>query len=242
MSSVRHRKPNRASPASLPSQLDTETEDEPRRRDELAENPFIPVLKVLILLIGINFLVSYYITSTFFWNNDFRLLRPRYRSFALLKALHQTGIPEVAQSALLQVLPKSSPILASTFFTFTFPRVFSDATLALYDGSNPDLPIYVGLNGSVYDVTENGRTYGPGGPYHHFAGRDAARAFVTGCFTTDLTHDLRGLDPVAADKDIAGWKDFFEKSARYWYVGDVFHPAITGPPPGECQGPKRSGV
>ncbi|KAK9323557.1 cytochrome b5-like heme/steroid binding domain-containing protein [Lipomyces orientalis] len=240
MSSVRHRKPYRASPASVPSQKsDTETNDE--RRDNLAENPFVPVLKVLLLLIVINFLVSYYITSTFFWNNDFRLLRPRYRSFVLLKTLHRTGIPELAQSALLQVLPKSSPIFASTFFSFTFPRVFSDATLALYDGSDPDLPIYVGLNGSVYDVTESDRTYGPGGPYHHFAGRDAARAFVTGCFTTDLTHDLRGLDPVAAGKDIAGWKAFFEKSARYWYVGDVIHEPIAGSPPGECQGPKRYG-
>ena len=27
------------------------------------------------------------------------------------------------------------------------------------------------------------------------AGRDASRAFVTGCFDTHLTHDLRGLSP-----------------------------------------------
>lgn len=27
------------------------------------------------------------------------------------------------------------------------------------------------------------------------AGKDAARAFVTGCFETHLTHDLRGLTP-----------------------------------------------
>lgn len=36
--------------------------------------------------------------------------------------------------------------------------------------------------------------YGPGGGYSFFAGRDAARAFVSGCFDTDLTHDLRGLE------------------------------------------------
>ena len=37
-------------------------------------------------------------------------------------------------------------------------------------------------------------SYGPGGSYHFFAGRDAARAFVTGCFESDLTPDLRGVE------------------------------------------------
>ncbi|ODQ70158.1 hypothetical protein LIPSTDRAFT_58042 [Lipomyces starkeyi NRRL Y-11557] len=208
MSSARYRKPYPASPTPTlrSSHPDTPTRDE-SYADEVGEHPFLGVLRNMILILVINFLLSYYITSTFFWNYDFQ----------------------------------SSPLFTSTFFTFEFPRNFSDTTLALYNGSDPALPIYVGLNGSVYDVTENSRTYGPGGPYNHFAGRDAARAFVTGCFTTDLTHDLRGLDPVAAESDIAGWKAFFEGSTRYWYVGEVIHELITGPPPGECQAPKRYG-
>ncbi|KAK9352621.1 cytochrome b5-like heme/steroid binding domain-containing protein [Lipomyces doorenjongii] len=243
MSSARYRKPYAASPAPTlrSSQPDTPARDE-LSPDEVGEHPFLGVLRNLILILVINFLLSYYITSSFFWNYDFRLLRLRYLLFVLLKTLHKTKVPELTKSVLLHVLPQSSPMFTSTFFTFAFPQNFSDATLALYNGSNPALPIYVGLNGSVYDVTENSRTYGPGGPYNHFAGRDAARAFVTGCFTTDLTHDLRGLDPVAAESDLAGWKAFFEKSTRYWYVGDVIHEPITDrPPPGECQGPKRYG-
>lgn len=47
--------------------------------------------------------------------------------------------------------------------------------------------------GRVYDVTSGRLIYGPRGSYHFFAGRDASRAFVTGCFETHLTHDLRGL-------------------------------------------------
>jgi predicted heme/steroid binding protein len=73
-------------------------------------------------------------------------------------------------------------------------RLLTETELARYDGSDPTSPIYVALDGSVFDVTSGRATYGPGGAYHHFAGRDAARAFITGCFKTHLTHDLRGLD------------------------------------------------
>ncbi|KAG5455458.1 MAG: hypothetical protein BJ554DRAFT_5121, partial [Olpidium bornovanus] len=48
-------------------------------------------------------------------------------------------------------------------------------------------------SGVVYDVTSGRSHYGPKGGYRHFAGRDAARAFVTGCFETHRTHDLRGF-------------------------------------------------
>lgn len=36
--------------------------------------------------------------------------------------------------------------------------------------------------------------YGPGGSYNFFTGRDATRAFVTGCFQEDLTPDLDGAE------------------------------------------------
>lgn len=55
------------------------------------------------------------------------------------------------------------------------------------------------VSGDVYDVSANRRIYGPGGGYGFFAGKDAARAFVTGCFKEDLTHDIRGLDPKQMD-------------------------------------------
>lgn len=38
------------------------------------------------------------------------------------------------------------------------------------------------------------QTYGPGGGYAFFAGRDATRGFLTGCFAEDLTPDLRGVE------------------------------------------------
>ncbi|KAF2874088.1 hypothetical protein BDV95DRAFT_604294 [Massariosphaeria phaeospora] len=70
----------------------------------------------------------------------------------------------------------------------------TDAELLAYDGSDGSKPIYLALNGTIYDVSANRATYGPGGSYHFFAGHDAARAFLTGCFEEDRTPDLRGVE------------------------------------------------
>jgi len=74
------------------------------------------------------------------------------------------------------------------------PVMLTDAELSAFDGTNPKKPIYVGLNGSIYDVSASAHTYGPGGSYSFFAGKDAARAFITGCFQEDITPDLRGVE------------------------------------------------
>lgn len=76
------------------------------------------------------------------------------------------------------------------------PVLLTPAELALYNGSSPDLPIYLSINHTIFDVSASPHTYGPGGSYHVFAGRDATRAFVTGCFADDTTSDLRGAEEV----------------------------------------------
>ena len=73
--------------------------------------------------------------------------------------------------------------------------------MVTYNGVDPKKPIYLALNGSIYDVSAGQKTYGPGGSYHFFAGRDAARAFITGCFQEDLTSDLRGVEAMYIPKD-----------------------------------------
>nr|XP_027065094.1 membrane-associated progesterone-binding protein 4-like isoform X2 [Coffea arabica] len=74
------------------------------------------------------------------------------------------------------------------------PRLFSAEELSFYNGSDPQLPIYLAIVGSVFDVTKGKSHYGAGGGYNHFAGRDASRAFVSGNFTGDgLTDSLQGL-------------------------------------------------
>ncbi|POY74856.1 hypothetical protein BMF94_2129 [Rhodotorula taiwanensis] len=95
----------------------------------------------------------------------------------------------------------------------TGPVVLSEAQLALHDGTQPKrYPLYLAFDGDVFDISDGGmRNYGPGGAYHQFAGKDAARAFVTGCFKTHLTHDLRGLtrDQLAARLIVENWKNFY---------------------------------
>jgi predicted heme/steroid binding protein len=66
--------------------------------------------------------------------------------------------------------------------------------LAAYDGTDEDKPIYLSINGTIYDVSAGRRIYGPGGGYHFFAGTDASRGFVTGCFAEDRTQDMRGVE------------------------------------------------
>ncbi|KAL5396022.1 hypothetical protein PMIN06_000710 [Paraphaeosphaeria minitans] len=74
------------------------------------------------------------------------------------------------------------------------PTFLTDEQLQAYDGTDPSKPIYLAINGTIYDVSISPATYGPGGSYHFFAGRDAARAFLTGCFDTDSVPDLRGVE------------------------------------------------
>ncbi|KAJ4312956.1 hypothetical protein N0V84_009674 [Fusarium piperis] len=74
------------------------------------------------------------------------------------------------------------------------PNYLTLDQLKLYDGTDPDRPLLLAINGTIYDVSNGRRMYGPGGSYHFFAATDAARGFITGCFKEDRTADLRGVE------------------------------------------------
>ncbi|KAI0878503.1 hypothetical protein GGS24DRAFT_396656 [Hypoxylon argillaceum] len=77
---------------------------------------------------------------------------------------------------------------------FRGPLYLTPAELATYDGTDETKPLYLAINGTIFDVSSNRRTYGPGGSYRYFAGVDAARSYVTGCFAEDRTADMRGVE------------------------------------------------
>lgn len=52
---------------------------------------------------------------------------------------------------------------------------YTAATLIQYNGEKNNLPIYIALDGYVYDVTAGKSFYALGGTYHNIAGKDASR-------------------------------------------------------------------
>lgn len=51
---------------------------------------------------------------------------------------------------------------------------FTLEQLKAYDGSDLSKPIYLALDGSVYDVTPGKEFYQTGGAYHSLAGKDSS--------------------------------------------------------------------
>ena len=52
--------------------------------------------------------------------------------------------------------------------------IMKEADLKKYNGSDNNLPIYIGLNGLVYDVSSGRDFYKTEGPYHYLAGKDSS--------------------------------------------------------------------
>ncbi|CAL1533881.1 unnamed protein product [Lymnaea stagnalis] len=97
-------------------------------------------------------------------------------------------------------------------------KIFTTADLKKYDGSNEKEPIYMGIKGVIFDVTEGKRFYGKGAPYNALVGIDATRAVAKMSLEPeDLTSDVTGL----ADAHLVALDETFEGTymAKYPVVG-----------------------
>ncbi|CAA7402615.1 unnamed protein product [Spirodela intermedia] len=113
----------------------------------------------------------------------------------------------------------TAALVGYTYKKPTRQRLWTTDEIVLYNGTDEGTPILLGILGSVFDVTKGRSHYGPGGGYHHFAGRDASRAFVSGNFTGDgLTDSLRGLSSVEM-KSVVDWRGFYMRT--YVFVGKL---------------------
>ncbi|MCJ1310337.1 hypothetical protein MMC25_004001 [Agyrium rufum] len=163
----------------------------------------IGVLDVLRIIGGLFLLssaLSYFVTNdSILWG-----YRPAFTVPAQITAWMVSFFPclQFAHFIRLFVSPNDYRLLMLQAFSQKGPVLLTDSELLLYNGTRPSLPIYLALNGTIYDVSTSPQTYGPGGSYHFFAGRDASRAFVTGCFQTDLTPDMRGVEEMYVPLDL----------------------------------------
>ncbi|KAI8671024.1 Cytochrome b5 heme-binding domain-containing protein [Fusarium keratoplasticum] len=194
-STLRHRKPHHEEPKPEQDQEETsesESENEggkTRSSKEIDEEdpwdgytPYVDVLRVITFLLLASCGLSYVISGgkSWFWGMK---NKPDYLTVKYYKELI-TGPVELSLPAVIPLLTPTQP--PPTYLTLD--------ELKLYDGTDPDRPLLLAINGTIYDVSNGRRMYGPGGSYHYFAATDAARGFVTGCFAEDRTADLRGME------------------------------------------------
>eukprot|EP01080_Neovahlkampfia_damariscottae_P001278 gene1278-11365_t len=103
-------------------------------------------------------------------------------------------------------------------------KEFTREELAQYDGKDENKPLYLAVKGLIFDVSKGRSHYGPNGGYHIFAGRDASRAFVTGCFDINkeecLSDKIDDFDE-RQKKDLEEWYQFYLKSEKYFLVGKL---------------------
>ncbi|KAI5467030.1 hypothetical protein BGZ63DRAFT_346126 [Mariannaea sp. PMI_226] len=170
-SELRHRKPVADEPEEkaipdIPAQKPKKKKRRPQNDDEDDYTPWVDVLRVISFLFLASCGLSYVISGgeSWWWGMKHK---PSYMTLDYWK----------------EKLKGPDP-----------PIYLTPDELLKFDGSDPELPIYIGLNGTIVDVSNGRRIYGPGGSYNVFAGVDAARGFVTGCFQEDRNPDMRNVE------------------------------------------------
>ncbi|KAK6460092.1 cytochrome b5-like heme/steroid binding domain-containing protein [Scheffersomyces coipomensis] len=101
---------------------------------------------------------------------------------------------------------------------------FTPKTLAKYNGT--DHPkIFMAVRRRVFDVSQGGSFYGPGGPYANFAGRDASRGLALNSFDleclTDINEKIDTLHNLSSTEkeSLDSWEEHFEN--KYPIVGSL---------------------
>uniref|UniRef100_A0A7S2V6T0 Cytochrome b5 heme-binding domain-containing protein n=1 Tax=Fibrocapsa japonica TaxID=94617 RepID=A0A7S2V6T0_9STRA len=87
-------------------------------------------------------------------------------------------------------------------------RNFSADQLKEYDGESNE-KVYLAFRGKVLDVSGKANVFGPGGAYHHFAGKDFSQL-----------HN-EGLDSSSADANLASVAKVLTASSKFPVLGNL---------------------
>ena len=115
------------------------------------------------------------------------------------------------------------------------PRNFTPSQLREFDGK-PDKdgepkPVYLALNGTVFDVSQGRNFYGPDGPYEKFAGHECGVALAKMSFDEVHLDDYEGCQTLnfGEKTELDGWMEKFQYYRNYPIVGRVV-PTTKLPP------------
>lgn len=108
------------------------------------------------------------------------------------------------------------------------PRNFTLKQLAHFDGTkddggDDDKPVYLALNGIVFDVSDGRNFYGPGGPYELFAGHECGIALAKMSFDTEFLDDFAGVKDLKHGEkmELENWIEKFTHYRCYPVMGRV---------------------
>ncbi|CAH0394031.1 unnamed protein product [Bemisia tabaci] len=102
--------------------------------------------------------------------------------------------------------------------TTSSERLFSISDLSDFNGETRK-ELYLAILGNVFDVTQGQKFYGRGESYHHFIGKDASRAFVTGELSKSMDNDDVADLSLQEIKSIHDWLNFYHD--KYLYKGKL---------------------
>jgi len=105
------------------------------------------------------------------------------------------------------------------------PRNFTMKQLAHFDGTKDkdgdDKPVYLSLNGIVFDVSDGRNFYGPDGPYELFAGHECGVALAKMSFDTEFLDNLDAVQDLKHGEkmELENWIDKFTHYRCYPVLG-----------------------
>jgi membrane-associated progesterone receptor component len=102
------------------------------------------------------------------------------------------------------------------------PRNFTQKQLIYFDGkkdekTKEEKPVYLSVNGIVFDVSDGRSFYGPDGPYENFAGHECGVALAKMSFETEHLDDLKGCKDLnfGEKEELDGWVEKFTYYRHY---------------------------
>lgn len=120
------------------------------------------------------------------------------------------------------------------------PRNFTVQQLRYFDGtkdskSGDDKPVYLSVNGTVFDVSAGRDFYGPEGPYSKFSGRECGIALAKMSFDDQHLDDVKGCETLnfGEKTQLEEWYQKFKYYRAYPVKGRLI-PDCDLPLPDRC--------